>query len=310
MMQPGVQPEMVSAPATDRPLGGGDGTEQSRRAGRKWGRARLTTLTLAFLLIAINPLINFYFHINFVQGWYQSLGVGDLWFVSPLEGLESLLITRELYLPSLIGMLIPLLLALCLGRVFCSWLCPVSFFLELVERARKKITRKRFLYNGLVVAKKVLWFTLIVELLASLVIGAPLFVFLSPPGLVGRELMMLVFFHKLAWEGVVLLLVLGLELFTRRCYCRSFCPLGGLLALIGTRRRLRVVRAEQGCTACKICDLSCPMGLQPSLGEAAGPYCWNCGECVDSCRHGALRFHWRRSEMSRPFFNGSGVANR
>lgn len=263
-----------------------------RRAGFRWGRLRLLVLTLAFLLIAINPLLNFHFHINFIQGWYQSLGVGDLWFVSPLEGLESLLITRAIYLPSLIGMLIPVLIALCLGRVFCSWLCPVSFFLELIELGRRKIIKQRFLYNRLVVAKKVLWFTLIVEILVSLILGAPLFVFLSPPGLIGRELMMLVFFHKLALEGGILLIVLALELFTRRCYCRSFCPLGALLALIGTRRRLRVVREQESCTACKICDYSCPMGIRPSLGEASGAYCWNCGECVQSCNHGSLHFRW------------------
>lgn len=270
-----------------------DVQHQAGEANFKWGRARRTVLTLAFLLIALNPLVNFYFHINFVQGWYQSLGIGDLWFVSPLEGLESLLITREVYLPSLVAMLIPILLALCLGRVFCSWLCPVSFTLELIEFWRKIVFRKRWLYNGLVVAKSIIWFTLIAELLLSLILGAPLFVFLSPPGLIGRELMMLAFFHKLAFEGIVLLIVLALELFTRRCYCRSFCPLGSLLALIGTRRRLRVVREERSCTACKICDYSCPMGIRPSQGEASGAYCWNCGECVESCRHGSLHFIWQ-----------------
>lgn len=283
----------------DHPIESDSGQHQPASAAFAWGPVRLTILTLAFLLIAVNPPVNFYLHNNFVQGWYQSLGIGDLWFVSPLEGLESLLITRAFYLPSLVGMLIPVLLASCLGRVFCSWLCPVSFILELAEQVRKKLSPKRFLFNGLVVAKRVLWFTLIAEILASLILGAPLFVFLSPPGLVGRELMMLVFFHKLALEGVTLIVVIALELFTRRCFCRSFCPLGALLALLGTRRRLRVVRREQSCTSCRICDYSCPMGIRPSLGESAGAYCWNCGECVDSCRHGSLNFTWVTGEAGR-----------
>ena len=102
----------------------------------------LEVLTGAFLLILVNLFLNYYWHINFIQDWYQSFGLGSLWFVSPLEGLESLLLTKSLYLPSLVGMVIPVLIALFLGRVFCSWLCPVSFILELFDRLRKFITKK------------------------------------------------------------------------------------------------------------------------------------------------------------------------
>lgn len=68
-----------------------------------------------------------------------------------------------------------------------------------------------------------------------MVLGAPLFVFLSPPGLVGREIMMVVFFHKLALEGVLVIIVVFLELLTRRFFCRSFCPLGGFLHFSGEK---------------------------------------------------------------------------
>ena len=253
---------------------------------------RLTVLFFAFLLILINPFLNYYFHINYVQGWYQSLGVGSLWFVSPLEGLESLLITRSIYMPSLVGMLVPLFLAFLLGRVFCSWICPVTFFLELFDRLRRLISGKQFLYNSLVIAKKVLWFTLIAELIVSMILGAPLFVFLSPPGLIGREIMMLVFFNTLAIEGILLILILLLELLTRRCFCRSFCPLGGLLALIGHRRRLQVTINEANCISCGKCTKSCPMGLVPEEGESTTAYCWNCADCVDICPTDALKFSW------------------
>lgn len=257
-----------------------------------FGTMRLLLLTAAFLIIAINPLTNRYLQVNFVQGWYQSLGIGKLWFVSPLEGLESLLIGKTIYLPSLIGMVLPLLLAFFLGRVFCSWLCPVSFFLELTERLRRRLTGKQHLKNRLIVAKRTLWFVLIGEVVLSMILGAPLFVFLSPPGLIGRELMMLVFFHKLALEGLVLLVILFLELFTRRAFCRSFCPLGGLLALVGSKRKVTIRPITGKCTDCGRCRQSCPMGLDPTAGDTIGPYCWNCGECVDSCRFGAVDFFW------------------
>ncbi len=265
----------------------------------RYSTIRICILLGAFLLVLINPFINFYFHNNFVQGWYQSIGIGALWFVSPLEGFESLLITKIIYLPSLIGMAIPVTLAFLLGRVFCSWICPVTFLLELFDRLRKVISKRRHLQNRLIVAKKVLWFTLIAELLLSMILGAPLFVFLSPPGLVGREIMMLVFFRTLALEGLLLLLIIVLELITRRFFCRSFCPLGGLLACIGQKRKLRVNVADDLCIDCGLCAKACPMGLTPRHGEGRSAYCWNCGECIDNCTTQALAFGWEPSRYHR-----------
>ncbi len=262
--------------------------------GRRYAPWRLAVLGGAFMLILVNPFINYFLHVNVIQGWYQSFSLGALWFVSPLEGLESLLITKSLYMPSLAGMVIPVLIALFLGRVFCSWICPVSFVLELFDRVRKFVGRRKFLRNRLVVAKKLLWFTLMAELLISLVLGAPLFVFLSPPGLIGREIMMLVFFRTIALEGIILLPIIALELLTRRFFCRSFCPLGGLLAFLGQKRRLLVQIDQDRCTTCGICHKACPMGLVPNEGEGTSAYCWNCGECLDSCRNDALRFCWRK----------------
>lgn len=266
---------------------------ESDAAGRtRYGRLRLAILAGAFLVIAVNPFLNYFLHIDVIQGWYQSLGVGRLWFVSPLEGLESLLITKSVYGPSIFGMIIPLLVAFFLGRVFCSWLCPVSFLLELFDRARLLFSAKPYLQNRLLVAKRWLWFTLIGELAVSLVLGAPLFVFLSPPGLIGREMMMAVFFGKLALEGLIILLVIFLELLTRRFFCRSFCPLGGLLAFVGRKRSLRVDVLASDCNSCGRCAKVCPMGLLPNAGEGLSAYCWNCGECIDTCQQDALRFRW------------------
>lgn len=260
---------------------------------RRYGAIRRFLLAAAFLLLIVNPLINYHFGFTFVQGWYQSLGIGELRLTSPLEGLESMLVTRQVHGPALIGMAIPLLLALLCGRVFCSWICPISFLTESLDSLRRFISRKKLFRDRLLLAKRTLWFALIGEVLLSLIVGAPLFVFLSPPGLVGREIMMAVFFRTLAIEGVLVLLVLALELVTRRFYCRYCCPLGALLALTGMVRRLVVRQEANNCTGCGRCDRACPMGLSPRRGESRSAYCWNCGECVDVCSHQALDFHWR-----------------
>lgn len=256
---------------------------------RRW---RLLVQSGAFLLIVIAPFLNFYLQIDFVQGWYQSIGIGKLWFVSPLEGLESILVAKRLYLPLLVAMVVPVLLAFFMGRVFCGWICPIHFLSDLSDRFLRIFSGKKFRKDHLLLPKTLLWYVLPAELLLTMILGAPLFVFLSPPGLVGREMMMAVFFHTLTPEGLVVVAVLAANLVTQRMFCRYFCPLGALLALIGSKRKLTILHDPTTCTECGLCRRSCPLGLDPQQGEGQSPYCWNCGECVESCKEGSLQLRW------------------
>jgi len=256
----------------------------------RW-RNFLQTVAMA-LLVAI-PLVNYFWRFTFVQGWYQSLGIGDLWIVSPLEGLESILVTRTLYLPLLGGLIVPVLSAVILGRVFCSWICPINAFQEFGDRLLRPWTGRQKPRDRWLLPRAVLWFVLVAEIMTTLILGTPLWVFLSPPGLVGREIMTFIFFRTLALEGVVVLVVLAMNLITRRFYCRYLCPLGGLLALLGFRKRLAVALDLSSCTSCRKCDRSCPLGLAPSIGESSTLICWNCGRCVDVCSEGGLDFTWK-----------------
>ena len=146
---------------------------------------------------------------------------------------------------------------------------------------------------------KVLWFALVTELLLTMVVGYPLFVWWSPPGLVGREIMFYAFYKVITVEVWIVVVVLLLNLLTRRFFCRYLCPLGALLALIGKRRRLVIKYLPDKCINCKVCDTRCPMGIKPSVGESQTIYCWNCAECVDACPKGSLKFVWRDDGVIR-----------
>jgi len=257
---------------------------------------RLALMSVALLLLVATPWLNLY-GIDFFQGWFQSLSIGSFWFVSPLEGLESILVSRAVALPLLVAMAVPVLIAVLLGRVFCGWICPVHFLSELSDIVLNKLntTWRR---DRWILSRRWLWGALVGELVLTMVLGAPLFVFLSPPGLVGRELMMAVFFQTLTLEGMILLAVLGVNLVTRRFYCRYLCPLGALLGLLGGRRRLLITKNEADCTQCGQCESRCPLGLSPRRGEGQSLYCWNCGECTDACPTECLRFSWRQEPPS------------
>ena len=258
---------------------------------------RYLFLTLCFIVVIGNPFTNYYWDINFIQGWFQSIGIGNLWVVSPLEGLESILTAKFFYMPSLVGMVVPVTLAFLMGRVFCSWMCPIEFLSLLTDKILGLIPKwgKDLKYRKDLVrfAKYTLWFALVAELMVTMIIGYPMFVWWSPPGLVGRETMFYVFYKHITIEAVIVVVVLLMNLITRRMFCRYFCPLGALLALIGKKRQLVIEYNASKCVGCKICDKRCPMGIKPSVGESQTVYCWNCAECVDACPTSALNFVWR-----------------
>ncbi|TCK03377.1 4Fe-4S binding protein [Phorcysia thermohydrogeniphila] len=261
---------------------------------------RYAFLAFCFLIIAVNPFLNYHWDINFVQGWFQSIGIGNLWVVSPLEGLESILTAKFFYMPSLVGMVVPVVVALLMGRVFCSWMCPIEFLSVVTDKFLGIFSKKLKYRKDLIsLPHKILWFALTTELLLTMVIGYPMFVWWSPPGLVGREIMFYAFYKVITVEVWIVVVVLSLNLFTRRFFCRYFCPLGALLALIGKKRQLVIKYLPDKCINCKVCDTRCPMGIKPSIGESQTVYCWNCAECVDACPTKALKFIWRDDGVIR-----------
>ncbi len=245
-----------------------------------------------------------------LKGSTWSFEVFGVTFTDPLAAAESVAASRSARWVLLLGALLPVLLTVLLGRVFCSWICPAGFLLELTGKLRRVLvflelrpgrTRlwrgNKFLFLGLGLA-------------ACAVVGLPLLGYVYPPAILARETHngITVMFDRaeggllgLSAAGLTLAswILLGIALveilFGPRLWCRYLCPGGALYALLGRFRLLRVGREPTACTSCGECVRRCEMGLSPMTART-GMECDNCAECVSHCPEGALAFHlpgWR-----------------
>ncbi len=242
-----------------------------------------------------------------LRGGPWSAQIGPLSLTDPLAAAESLAASRRSSTVLWIGLIVPLLATLVLGKVYCSWVCPMGLLTELTDKLRRLLR-----WLEIRPAHTALWYgtkyvLLGTGLLMALALSYPLLGALYPPAVVGRELHDLVFglFDRaelgrpgfslagLSWMTLVLGGIVLLEVaVSRRWWCRYVCPGGALYGLIGWRRVLRVVRRVDACTDCGDCDTSCHLGLKP-MSDRTGRECDNCGLCISHCDDDAIGFEWR-----------------
>lgn len=120
----------------------------------------------------------------------------------------------------------------------------------------------------------------------------------------------------------VFAVILLLNIFRPRFWCRYLCPLGALLGLLG-RRSLLQLKVNEKCTGCNKCVKQCPAAAEPQAKKGGKDHGWRpsecyvCFNCVDTCPSKALSFKFtvpfKRKEtvavdVSRRQFIGSSLA--
>ncbi|SHH76283.1 4Fe-4S binding protein [Clostridium grantii] len=216
------------------------------------------------------------------------IGSASLHAICPYGGVETFValiqygvFVKKIHTSSLVITSIILVLAVIVGPVVCSYMCPLGSIQEWIGRIGKKIFGKR--YNTFVPRKvdEILRFARYFVLIFTVYVTTNslrlLFLEIDP-------------YYALFnfWTGeatiggiIVLLIILISTLFIERPWCKYACPFGALVGISNLFSIFKIKRNNGTCINCKKCDLVCPMNIQVSATEVVKDHqCIRCGECT------------------------------
>lgn len=221
------------------------------------------------------------------------------------------------------GWILVLLLALGVGRIYCSFLCPLGtlqdFFNRFPGKRKHRAIRYREPHNGL--RYTVLTLTVLVFLAGSnlaLNLLDPFSIFgriitniVRPIGIVvnnsGAAMLEKGGVYTLVREHWAVVapvsigiaaatLVLLIDLATRhgRLYCNTICPVGTLLGLVSRFSVLKLRVDDDACTNCRRCSSVCKADCINLDARAVDmSRCVGCFNCLTVCKTDAIGFAGR-----------------
>lgn len=212
----------------------------------------------------------------------------------PFAVLQILATGQPLASTVLVGALIVVLLYTVLGgRSFCGWVCPVG----LIGDGTRWWKRHFKIRGQFHLARSARFWIMALALLVSAATGVAAFEWLSPIGIIQRELIYTAEWGAGLGAVMVVAVIVLVDLFVvRDGWCGSLCPLGAFYSLIGHFSLLRVHFDEERCDRCGDCVVVCPephvidFHAMAQMEFIESGDCLNCGRCLEVCPRDVYRF--------------------
>ena len=210
------------------------------------------------------------------------------------------------------------LLTLVFGRIYCSIICPLGVFQDVIARFNRK--KNKYSYS-----KALSWlrYTMLGVMVVALVAGiGSIFQLLAPYSAYGRIATMIfqpiykagnnllatlaeradsyAFYHveQIATFGAVLIIAIAtfvilaiLAFRNGRTYCNTICPVGTVLSFLARFSFLKIHFDENKCKNCSMCTKNCKAAcIDYKTHTVDYSRCVVCGNCIDKCKFGALSY--------------------
>lgn len=237
------------------------------------------------------------------------------------------------FLPALlalntVALVFLVLLTLLFGRIYCSVICPLGIFQDVISwlSGKRKSAKRRFSYSP---AKSKVRYVLLGLLVILFIAGLQTIVsifdpyaaygrmvsnFLSPLYLWGNNLLAdwaekmdsyAVYSVDVWLKGgaplllaIVTFVVLSVLAWrSGRTYCNTICPVGTILGFLSKYSLFRPVINTEKCNGCGLCARSCKAScIDSKAHEVDYSRCVVCFDCIDTCNRGAISYRRRVSQ--------------
>ena len=229
-------------------------------------------------------------------------------------------------------------LTLVFGRIYCSVICPLGVFQDILARLRRK--KNKYSYS-----KEVCWlrYPVLVVFVIAVVAGiGSIFQLLAPYSSYGRIATMIfqpvwklgnnllasvaeradsyAFYTTDVWMKSLPVLVIALVTLVvlivlawrgGRTYCNTICPVGTILSFFARFSFLKIHFDEDKCKNCSLCSKNCKAAcIDFKTHTVDYSRCIVCGNCIESCKFGALKYSSSSSHTSKSSNSGEVDASK
>lgn len=219
-------------------------------------------------------------------------------------------------------------LTLVAGRVYCSVICPMGVFQDIVSNlsSRRKGKKKRFKFRK---ARNILRYAVLVVFIIMLAAGLTAIASLiAPYSAYGRMIQNLggpvvlwvnnllapvaehygsyAVYTRDIWLRSLPVFIVAAVTFVAiavlawrggRTYCNTICPVGTILGLLSRHSLFRPVIDTDKCINCGSCARRCKSSCIDAKNHQIDlSRCVACMDCVDDCKQGAISFSIRRQQ--------------